>query len=141
MPCVRDLMTSPVISLHRDQLVCEAEGVFVTQKITGAPLIDDKENLVGFVSKSDFVRFNFTGGDPNYASVWEIATPRIISVAPSTPIKEAARKMIEEHVHHLLVIEDDKPIGIVSALDFVELIAEGEQFTKSEEDLISKSAE
>jgi len=125
MENARDLMTSPVVTMHRDTLVCEAEGVFISQKITGAPLVDNDENLVGFLSKSDFVRFVFTGGDSEYARVWEIATPRVISVAPSTSIKEAARKMIDEHVHHLLVLDHDKPIGMVTALDFVEFIADG----------------
>ncbi len=123
MRIVRDIMTTTVETLHRDTLICEVEVVFISHKISGVPLIDDLDNLVGFVSKTDIIRFDSTGGDPNYARVHEIASPRVITVASVASIDVAARKMLDEHVHHLVVTEEEDMVGVLSAFDFVKLVA------------------
>jgi len=48
MQTVHDIMTTAVWAVHRDTVVREVEGIFVTHKISGAPLIDDLGNLVGW---------------------------------------------------------------------------------------------
>ncbi len=63
MRTVSDVMTAVVRTMHRDTIVGEVEGIFVNDKISGAPLIDDSDSLVGFVSKSDITRFDATGDD------------------------------------------------------------------------------
>jgi len=118
-------MTTSVQTMHRDTIICAVEGIFDTHKISGAPLVDDSDNLVGFVSKSDISRFDSTGDDPNYARVYEIASPKVITVEPSASIEKAAQKMFHEHVHHLVVMEDETMVGVLSAFDFVRIVAEG----------------
>jgi len=71
MRTVCDIMTTEVITIHKDKPVCEVEGLFVAHKISGAPIVDDNGDLTGVISMSDVIRFNFIGGDPNYASAWE----------------------------------------------------------------------
>ena len=123
MQTVNDIMTTAVWTVHRDTIVCEVDGIFVTHKISGAPLIDDLGNLVGFVSKSDITRFDASGEDPYYTRVYEIACPKVIIIAPTASIEDAAQKMIHEYVHHLVVIEEETIVGMLSAFDFVKLVA------------------
>ncbi len=118
-------MSNSVITIHRDKLVCEVEGIFVAHEIGGAPLVDDDGRMVGIVSKSDVNRFDFTGGDPNEARAWEIASPRVITIAASASVTEAARKLIDEHVHEVIVIEGEKIVGVISAIDIVKLLVDG----------------
>lgn len=125
MGTVRDIMTPTVVTMHRDKSVSEVEGLFVDQKISGAPLVDDDGNLTGFISKSDVNRFDFTGGDPYYTKAREIAHPKVITVEVSASIEETARRMLDEEVHRLVVTDAEKMVGVVSALDFVKLVAEG----------------
>jgi CBS domain-containing protein len=120
---VRDIMTTTVITIHRDTFVGEVDGIFVTQKISGAPVIDDLGDVVGFVSKSDIIRFNSTGQNPAYVRVHEITHPQVISIAVSASIAEAADKILDEHVHHLLVVDEKDMVGLLSSLDFVEIVA------------------
>lgn len=123
MKTVSDIMSSLVRTIHRDITVCDLEEIFVTHKISGAPLTDNAGSLVGFVSKSDVTRFDSTGEDPNYTTVHEIASPLIIKIAPSTPIEEAARIMLEKNVHHLIVTQGEELVGMLSSLDFVKYVA------------------
>lgn len=123
MQTVSDIMTTTIETMHRDTLVCEVEGIFVSHKISGAPLIDDFGNLVGFVSKTDMIRFDSTGGDATYARVHEIANPKVITIVPTASIEDAAQKMLHEHVHHIVVMEEETMVGVLTAFDFVKLVA------------------
>jgi CBS domain-containing protein len=123
MQLVRDIMTSTVRTLHRDTIVSDVEKIFSANKISGAPLVDESGSMVGFVSKSDISRFDSTGDDPFYARAYEIANPKVITTVPSESIVQAAQQMLEEHVHHLVVVDGQDIAGVLSAFDFVRVVA------------------
>ena len=123
MQLVRDIMTSTVRTLHCDTVVSDVEKEFLTNKISGAPLVDDSGIAVGFISKSDISRFDSTGDDPFYARAHEIANPKVIATAPSASIAQAAQLMLHEHVHHLVVMDGQDIVGVLSAFDFVRVVA------------------
>ncbi len=131
MQMVRDIMSTTVRTISRDAIICDLEEIFVSHEISGAPLVDDSGNLAGFVSKSDVTRFDSSGEDPNYARVYEIASPRVITISPTASIEAAARKMLDEHVHHLVVIESDTLVGILSSFDFVRVVANNYRVSES----------
>jgi CBS domain-containing protein len=49
-----------------------------------------------------------------------------ITCLPTTPVRELAAEMIKNHVHRIIVVEGDRPVGIISSLDVVELVAASE---------------
>lgn len=124
MRMVSEIMIPNVQAIHRDEAIREAERVFITENISGAPIKDDEGLLVGFVSKTDIIRFNSTGEDPTYTRLHEIANPKIVTIGASELINEAAQKMLQKQVHHLIVIEGKSMVGVLSAFDFVRLAAE-----------------
>jgi CBS domain-containing protein len=123
MRLVRDIMATNVQTLHRNTVISEVEKVFLTHNIGGAPIMDDTGTAVGFISKSDISRFDSTGDDPFYARAYEIANPKLIATEPSASVEEAAQLMLDEHVHHLVVLDGQKIVGVLSAFDFVRLVA------------------
>lgn len=61
-------------------------------------------------------------GSPGTTAGWrvrDIMTTRLLTVAPSDPVATAARRMIEQRVHRLLVVEGSRLVGLVSALDLL----------------------
>jgi CBS domain-containing protein len=56
--------------------------------------------------------------------VSEVMSRSPITVEPATPAAEVARRMVEHHVHRVLVVDAKRRIkGIVSAFDFVRTVA------------------
>ncbi len=55
----------------------------------------------------------------------EAMAMRPVSVGPNTPVRDVARAMVSGHLHRALVVEDDRLVGLISALDIVGLVAEG----------------
>jgi CBS domain-containing protein len=123
MQLVRDIMTSTVRTLHRDTIVSDVEKAFLANKISGAPLVDGSGSMVGFISKSDISCFDSTGDDPFYSRAHEIANPKVIATEPSESITQAAQLMPHEHVHHLVVMDGQNIVGVLSAFDFVRVVA------------------
>jgi CBS domain-containing protein len=123
MNLVRDIMTTTVRTLHRDTVIVDVEEAFHKHEIGGAPIVDDSGKAVGFITKSDISRFDATGEDPFYARAYEVANPKIIATHPSASIEQAAQLMLSEYVHHLLVMEGSTIVGVLSAFDFVKLVA------------------
>lgn len=131
MRMVREIMIPDVQAIHRDEAIRDAERVFITKNISGAPIMDDLGSLVGFVSKTDIIRFDSTGEDPTYTRLYEIANPKVVTIGASERIDEAAQKMLQEQVHHLVVMEGESVVGVLSAFDFVRLAA---QFVSRDDD-------
>ena len=121
MKVVRDVMTKNVSTVHFDTSIGHLEDIFSAQNISGAPLVDDQDKIVGFVTKSDISRFDSMGDDPFFVKVHSIASPKVITVQPDTSIEEAGQMMLDEYVHHLVVTEGDAIVGIVSTFDFVKI--------------------
>ena len=71
------------------------------------------------------------GKDPKAVKAWEICTYRPIEVTPDTPAIEVAELMLTHQVHHVVVMDNEALMGIVSALDFVRLFLQQEQSTLS----------
>ena len=121
MSTVRSIMTRNIVKIDRETMICELEGLFISHKISAAPLVDKEGKLAGFVTKSDVNRFHFTEGDPYYTPAWEIASPNVISIDADASIEEAANLMLEKHLHHLLVINSGNMAGLLSSFDFIKL--------------------
>mgnify|MGYP001598916688 FL=1 len=121
MKAVRDIMTKTVQTVHYDTAVGHLEDIFTAQNISAAPLVDDQDKIVGIVTKSDISRFDSMGDDPFFVKVHSIASPKVVTVQPATSVADAGQKMLDEHVHHLVVIEGEAIVGILSAFDFVKL--------------------
>jgi CBS domain-containing protein len=53
---VKDVMNKNVIAIHIDEPVLEAESIMKLKDISRLPVVDDKGNLIGIVSKGDIFR-------------------------------------------------------------------------------------
>ena len=123
MPTVREVMTADLRLIERDKRVSAVAGILDQEKIGAAPLVDETGSIVGIVTKSDIVHFEFVGGDPIEARISEIASPHPVTIEADRAASEAAKIMLENQIHHLLVIDGEEVIGIITSMDFVALAA------------------
>jgi CBS domain-containing protein len=54
--------------------------------------------------------------------VRDIMTPAIYSVAEDATVSEVASRMLDSHVHRLLVTREDRPVGIITTSDLLGLL-------------------
>jgi len=49
---------------------------------------------------------------------------QVVTCGPKTPVAEVAEQMIRGHIHRVIVVDGTRPVGIVSSLDIVRLVAD-----------------
>jgi CBS domain-containing protein len=48
---------------------------------------------------------------------------QVVVCAPDAPLAEVAQVMLAEHIHRIIVVEGERPVGIISSLDLVKVLA------------------
>lgn len=56
-------------------------------------------------------------------SAGEAAGTEMLTVRPGEDLEAAARTMVEHEITHLVVVEQGKPIGVVSSLDIAAAVS------------------
>ncbi len=118
---VKDIMAKETITINANKPVSEAIGLMVENDISGIVVVDYAGDVVGMISAIDvFKVFNEEGeGDKEFIAE-DIMTPYTINIQPETPVEDAARTMLENGIHRLVVTASPtkkKPVGIISSTD------------------------
>jgi CBS domain-containing protein len=106
----RKLVTAPPATSVRQA------AEMMARKQVGAVLVVDGGRLVGIFSERDVVfRVVARGLDPAATPLAQVMTPDPKTIKPNNTFGHAMTLMHENGFRHLPVVEDGKPIGIVSA--------------------------
>ena len=130
---VRDLMTSEVTTLRRNDQLSIADDVMRLGRIRHLPVLDEDEQVVGIVSQRDLFRGALARalGYGTHAQqkllgqlvVKEVMTNDPVTISPDAPLAEAARLMLHQKIGALVVIESGRLAGILTESDFVRRFA------------------
>jgi CBS domain-containing protein len=133
---VRDLMSRPVRTLERNDMLSIADTVMRNERIRHLPVLDDAGRLVGIVSQRDLflnalvraLGHGTVARDRSFRSmaVKEVMTEGVATTTPSTPITVAAQMMVDRKIGCLPVVEGDAVVGILSESDIVSAVARGD---------------
>ena len=116
------MIVPPVSSCLTASNVRAARDIMTVKKISALPVVEVENNqarLKGIVSFVDLA-----GVYDDEISVQQVMSNTVYTIGPNAHIQEAAAMMIDHKVHHLVVMEGEKIVGIVSSMDFVKLIAD-----------------
>jgi CBS domain-containing protein len=74
---------------------------------------------VGVVSHTDAIA-RYEEPDLGAVQARDVMTPDVISIPESATVRDASRKLVESHIHRLLVVDElGKPLGILSTTDII----------------------
>jgi CBS domain-containing protein len=113
---VRDVMTSEPKSVDADATVKDAAELMANENI-GNVLVVENGEVQGILTDRDIVLRVIAKGEGGDASVREAATSGVESLSPDASLDDAIKKMEQADVRRLPVVEDGKPVGIVSLGD------------------------
>ena len=133
---VSEIMTTGVKTAKADTPVKEIANTMCFNKISGLPIVDDNDKIIGIVSEKDLLtkmfpdmatiasegRPNFEEMEKDYADTLQlvaddIMTKTVSSVTPDMPIMKAASMMCVNKIRRIPVSENDKIVGIISIGD------------------------
>ena len=116
---VSTLMQPRVWTIDVDDTVDEVKALFARERLSWAPVISEEGVVLGVISATDLLRQLASGADAAAKPAWQLCTYKPITVSPDATLKELARLMIDKGIHHVVVMDGAKIVGVVSSLDFV----------------------
>jgi predicted transcriptional regulator len=114
---IRHYMSAPLLTLSPDATLRDAVHLFNTHHIHGAPVVQDNR-LLGIVTLSDVAR-GLDEGLTLDDSVSRVMTTDVVEAPPSIRLYELVGRFKEREIGRLVVVEDGKPIGIVTQTDII----------------------
>jgi CBS domain-containing protein len=134
---VKDWMHCGVITCRPETPIADAAAVMDFHDISALVVVDDRNEAVGVISRTDLVNARFI---QPYMKHWRglsaehLMTKPVISVTLDTSVHEAVQLLNEKRIHRLVVIEKAsghvRPVGILSVTDLARHVGED---MKSEE--------
>jgi CBS domain-containing protein len=127
---VKDYMARTLLTFKPDTDVLDAIHVLVTNRIAGAPVVDDEGNLVGMLSEYDCMKvaldagYHGTAGGP----VREFMSDGVETVDADMSIVDLAQVFINKKFRRFPVMQGTRLVGQISRRDVLralEVIAQG----------------
>ena len=134
---VKDTMCTDVKTCRADTPIKDIATIMCFNKISGMPVVDDDNNVVGIISEKDILcsmfpdmkelvesgaKADFEEMEKDYGSVLDktvddLMTRVVASVSPDMPILRAASMMWLRKIRRIPVTENNKLVGILSMGD------------------------
>ena len=109
------------------RVATDASGADVAKAIAdkniGAVIVGDEERPTALVSERDVVRVVAGGRDPGAVLARDIASTSLVWCEADDTVEEAAIRMTDREIRHLLVERDGELAGIVSSRDLLGVYA------------------
>lgn len=131
---VREWMSRQPVTITQDMSITEALRVMRQREVRRLPVLDESGNMVGIVSESDLL---YASPSPvtslsiyemhdllTRLKVSELMAKDVITVAPDTPLEEAARIMADSKIGGLPVVEGGRLVGIITETDIFKVFLE-----------------
>lgn len=140
----RDVMVSPVITVHPTTPVVEVAKLFFDRRISAAPVVNE-HGVVGIVSEGDLLRRAET--DTERRRSWllsalvskdtlaaeyvkahgrtaaDVMTREVVVAGPDTLLHQIATIMEKNAIRRVPIVENGQLVGIVSRANLVQAIA------------------
>jgi CBS domain-containing protein len=122
---VKDVMTSPVITVNEDGIVHELTKLMDKNDV-GCIIVTDKEGRpVGIITERDLItRVLAKNLLANKVKAKKVMTSPLLTIDPDEPLAEAARKMSRLNVRRLGVIYKGNLVGLISSKDILAVTPE-----------------
>ena len=119
---VKEFMQSPVTSCTPNADVADVRDLMKLKNYSAIPIVTIEEENVqveGIVTYHDLA-----GVYDDTVNVRQIMSKGVSTISSIASAREAASVMVDQGIHHLVVVEGGEMIGMVSSLDFVRLVAQ-----------------
>ena len=120
---VADIMSSPVATIDSEANVRDAALLMADRKI-GSIVIERQGKPIGIVTERDMLeRVVSLCRDPCETKMREIMSSPLVTISKDIGILDAMRKMRENGISRLVVMENNTLLGIVSERDIIRAVS------------------
>ena len=122
MAQIRDIMQTNVITIEHDKTAHDAACLISEKDISFLVIMKD-DIPIGVLTESDFVkRLSARDKKASDVIISEIMSNKFRWVNPETEIEDAIQKMLNNNIRRLLILDDNKLVGVLTQTDLTEFL-------------------
>ena len=121
---VRDIMEKNVITIDINETANNAANQMKENDISFLVIIENGKP-VGVVSVRDFVqKLCINNQNSSDVKISDIMSYKFRWVNPTTKIEDAIQKMLNNNIRRLLILDDEKLVGVITQTDLASYLRE-----------------
>jgi CBS domain-containing protein len=126
---VTDFMDHNPHAIFASTSIKEAVTMMLKEGVIGAPVVDEKRQLIGYLSEQDCVKdmLNDAFYSEEPGPVSSVMQTEVVSVTPETSIVEIAQIIMTNRPKNYPVVTDGKLVGLISRSDVLRALLEHEE--------------
>ncbi|WP_164848212.1 CBS domain-containing protein [Halobacteriovorax sp. HLS] len=126
---IRDHMSKAFITLSKDITISEASTSLLKMNLTGAPVVGDKGELIGFLSEKDCLKFSLDSKYYNHtpSSVEHFMSRTVMTISPSDTLLHVVELFLKNNFQIYPVVEEQRVVGVVSRKMILEAVTKMKQ--------------
>lgn len=125
---VKDYMTTNLITFRPDQSVQEVVEALIKYKISGGPVVDDKNHLVGVISEGDCLKqlseSRYYNMPLEHDNVEKRMAKNVETIDGNMDVFDAANKFLNSKRRRFPIVENGKLVGQISQQDILKAALE-----------------
>ena len=116
----KDIMTKKVITISQDATLVDVTELLGAKRITGMPVVDADEKVIGIITEKDILNFAYTYTcNLQNTKVKEAMTENVVSFTSDTDIDKISLCFSENEFRRVPIIDESKLVGIISRRDII----------------------
>ena len=146
---VRDIMTKEVMTVKADTSVNDIAKLMGQHDISGVPVVDDQNQVIGIITELDLIIRNGRLELPHFIQImdlgripleWpshaqermrhmlgtqasDVMTSKVTTIGPDAEIEDLAELMTKRRINPVPVVENNRLIGIISRANLIDMMA------------------
>ncbi|GAA2330684.1 CBS domain-containing protein [Dactylosporangium salmoneum] len=116
---VHEAMSTAVVQLGPDHTLRQAAALMARRKVGSAIVADPDGAGIGIITERDILNAIGTDLDPDAERTADHITWEVVYASPTWTIEEAAAAMVRGGFRHLVVLDGDDVLGVISVRDII----------------------
>lgn len=122
---VSDIMSTRLESIRTSESAKEAAKKMLDKNVSSLLVVDEDGQAIGIITERDIARgVCIHDVLSKEFKVRHLMTSPLSTIDPTLSAEMAANRMLQDKVRHLIVKEDDKTVGIITATNFIDYLNE-----------------
>ena len=114
---VKDLMVKSVVTTMPHKSVGHAQSIMTKNNIKSIPVVGSEREIRGIITATDMLK-DLSDATP----LSHVMTTRVYTIPAYSDVHIAARMMRNHNINHLVVSDEKKIVGVLSAHDLLKLV-------------------
>ena len=114
---VRDAMTTVALTVGPDHTIRQTARLMAQRRVGSAIVVDPDGAGTGIITERDILYAIGAGLDPDVERTADHLTWDVVYARPDWTITDAALAMVRGGFRHLVVLEGDEVLGVISVRD------------------------